>query len=92
MIFNVFSTERIFRVAQYDGINDFVAFDLGSEKRALVEFFDGEFHPSAMCVHFDPLVAHSAPQIAIQSKSYAPQDSGCVKLLRMALWHDGDGP
>jgi len=49
MIFNFFSTERVFRVAQYDGINDFVPFDLSGEKRALVQFLVGEFHSSAIC-------------------------------------------
>ena len=61
MIFNFFSTERVFRVAQYDGINDFVPFDLSGEKRALVQFLVGEFHSSTICKRFDPLVAHSAP-------------------------------
>jgi len=61
MIFNFFATERVFRVAQYDGINDFVAFDLSGEKRPLVQFLVGEFHSSAICQRFDPLAAHSAP-------------------------------
>jgi hypothetical protein len=49
MIFNFFSTEWGFRVAPYDGINDFVPFDLSGEKRALVQFLVGEFHSSAIC-------------------------------------------
>src|ERR1035441_10016895 len=61
MIFNFFTTERVFRVAQYDGINDFVPFDLSGEKRPLVQFLVGEFHSSTICKRFDPLVAHSAP-------------------------------
>jgi hypothetical protein len=55
-----FATERFFCVAQYDGINDFVAFDLSG-------FLVGEFHSSAICQRFDPLVAHSAPHVAIQT-------------------------
>jgi hypothetical protein len=66
MIFDCFATERVFHVAQYDGINDFVAFDLSGDKRAVVQFLAGEFHSSAICKSFDPLVAHSAPQVAIQ--------------------------
>jgi hypothetical protein len=61
MIFNFFATERVFRVAQYDGVNDFVPFDLSGEKRALVQFLVGEFHSSAICKRFDPLIAHLAP-------------------------------
>jgi hypothetical protein len=59
--FNFFTTKRVLRVGQYDGIDDFVAFDLGGEKRLLVQFLVGEFHSSAICKRFNPLVAHSAP-------------------------------
>ena len=62
MSFNFFATKRVFRVAQYDGIDDFVAFDLSGEKRPLVQLLVGEFHSSVICKRFDPLVAHSAPQ------------------------------
>src|SRR5580700_10222230 len=61
MSFNFFTTKRVFRIGQYDGINDFVAFDLSGDKRPLVQFLVGEFHSSAICKRFDPLVAHSAP-------------------------------
>jgi hypothetical protein len=61
MSFNFFATKRFFRVGQYDGIDDFVAFDLSGEKRRLVQFLVGEFHSSAICKRFNPLVAHSAP-------------------------------
>jgi hypothetical protein len=61
MSFNFLMTKRVFRVGQYDGIHDFVAFDLSGKKRALGEFLVGKFHSSAICKHFDPLVAHSAP-------------------------------
>ena len=49
MIFNFFATERVFRVAQYDGINDFVAFDLSGEKRPVAQVLVGEFHSLAVC-------------------------------------------
>lgn len=68
MSFNVFMTKRVFRVGQYDRIHDFVAFDLSGKKRTLGEFLVGKFHSSAICKRFDPLVAHSAPQVAIQSR------------------------
>ena len=54
-------TKRIFRVAQHDGVNDFVALDLSGEKRTLVQFLGSEFHFSVICKRFNPLVAHSAP-------------------------------
>jgi hypothetical protein len=60
MSFNFFATKRVFRVAQYDGINDFVPFHLSGEKCHLVQFLVREFHSSAICKRFDPLVAHSA--------------------------------
>lgn len=61
MNFNFFATGRVFHVGQYDGIDDLVALDLSGEKCALVEFFDGEFHPSVICQSFNPLIAHSGP-------------------------------
>ena len=61
MSFNFFMTKRVLRVGQYDGIHDFVAFDLSGEKRPLVQFLVGEFHSSAICKRLNPLVAHSAP-------------------------------
>ena len=61
MSFNFFTTKRVFRVVQYDGIDHFVAFDLSCEKRLLVQFLVGEFHSSAICERFNPLVTHSAP-------------------------------
>ena len=54
-------TERVFCVGQYDGIHDFVAFDLSGKKRLLGQFLVGEFHSSPICKRFNPLVAHSAP-------------------------------
>ena len=72
MSFNFFMTKRVFRVGQYDGIDDFVAFDLSGKKRTLGEFLVGKFHSSAICKRFDPLVAHSAPQVAIQSPFWSP--------------------
>src|SRR6478672_12670257 len=61
MSFNFFMTKRVFRVGQYDGIDDFVAFHLSGKKRPLGQFLVGEFHSSAICKRFNPLVAHSAP-------------------------------
>jgi hypothetical protein len=61
MSFNFFMTKRVFRVGQYDGIHDFVAFDLSGKKRPLGQFLVGEFHSSAIRQRFNPLVAHSAP-------------------------------
>jgi hypothetical protein len=68
MSFNFFMTKRAFYFGQYDGIDDFVAFDLSGEEHHLVQFLVGEFHSSAICKRFDPLVAHLAPQVAIQSR------------------------
>jgi len=68
MSFNIFPTKRVFRVVQYDGIDDFVAFDLSGEKRHLVQFLVGEFHSSEIYKCFNPLVAHLAPQVMIQSR------------------------
>jgi hypothetical protein len=62
MIFYFFTTKRVLHVGQYDGIDDFVAFDLSSEKCPLVQFLIGEFYSSMICKRFDPLVAHSAPR------------------------------
>ena len=59
--FNFFTTERVFRVGQYDGIDHFVAFNLSSEKRLPVQFLAGEFHSSTICESFNPLVVHAAP-------------------------------
>src|ERR1700722_308572 len=73
MSFNFFTTKRVFRIVQYDGIDHFVALDLSGEERLLVQLLIGEFHSSAICQRFNPLVAHSAPQVAIQSRSYSPQ-------------------
>jgi len=61
MSFNFFMTKRICRGGQYDGIHDFVAFDLSGKKCPLGEFLVGKFHSSVICKRFDPLVAHSAP-------------------------------
>jgi len=41
MGFNFFMTKRVFRVGQYDGIHDFVAFNLSGEKRPVVQFLVG---------------------------------------------------
>src|SRR5450631_2450728 len=61
MRFNFFTTRRVSRTGQYDGIHHFVAFNLSGEKRRLVQFLGGEFHSSAICQRFNPLVAHAAP-------------------------------
>jgi hypothetical protein len=61
MSFDFFATQRGFLVGQYDGIHNFVAFDLSGEKRLLVQFLGGEFHSSAICERFNPFVAHAVP-------------------------------
>ena len=61
MSFNLPPTKRVFRVGRYDGIDDFVVLDLSGEKRPVVQFLIGEFHPSVICKSSNPLVAHSAP-------------------------------
>ena len=39
----------------YDGIDDFVAFDLSGEKRPVAQVLVGEFHSPAVCKRFNPL-------------------------------------
>ena len=84
--FQLLRTERVFRIAQYDGVNDFIPFDLSGEKRALVQFLVGEFHSSAICKRSDPLIAHSAPPNGDSVEIIRALDSRCVKLLRDP-WH-----
>jgi hypothetical protein len=70
MGFNFFTTKRVFRVGQYDGIHHSAAFDLSGEKR-LLEFLGGEFHSSTICGAFWSIRRScSAPQ-AIVSRWYA---------------------
>jgi hypothetical protein len=76
MSFNFFTTKGVFRVSQYDGIHNFVAFDLSGEKRLLVQFLGGEFHSSAICKRFIPLVAHAAPPSdLVEMIRLEPQDT-----------------
>jgi hypothetical protein len=91
MSFNFLTTKRVFRVAQYDGIDDFVAFDLSGKKRALVQFLVGEFHSPAVCKRFNPLVAHSAPQVAIQYEIIRALRLKVYKSSWHGPWHIVDG-
>src|ERR1700691_3177694 len=85
MSFNFFMTKRFFRVGQYDGIHDLVAFELSGKKRRLSEFLVGKFHSSAIRQRFDPLVAHSAPPSGDSVEIIRPDAQDVVNLFALAL-------
>jgi hypothetical protein len=79
MIFHFFATERVFRVAQYDGTNDFVAFELSGEERP---------SPSSWLVNFTLLRSES---VLIHSSLIQPPKWRCsrnnkiIRALRLKM-------
>ena len=55
--FNIFTTKRFFCFGQYDRIDDRITCQLRREKRSVHrQFLVDEFHFSAVCECFDPLL------------------------------------
>jgi hypothetical protein len=83
MTSNFFTAKRVVCVSQYDRIDDFVAFNLSRNERSLVrQFLVREFHSSAICKGFYPLVAHSALPKWLYSRDNRRLNTG-VNPLRM---------
>ena len=78
-------TKRFFRVGQYDGIHDFIAFELSGKKGRLSEILVGKFDSSAICQRFDPLVAHSAPPSGDSVEMIRLDAQDVVNLFVLAL-------
>src|ERR1700675_3136317 len=57
MAFNIFTTKRVSCSGQYDRIDDLITCKLRREKRSVHrQFLVDEFHFSAVCKCFDPLL------------------------------------
>jgi len=81
MSFNFFTTKRVFRVAQYDRINDFVPFDLSGEKclSSSSWFVNFTLLRSASVLIHSSLIQHPKSRFSRDNTRLKTQD---VNLLR----------